>query len=178
MYRFVAVVALAAALLTCTSDASAFGGRRHGRGGGGEASAPAVDFKAPVPSDSVDALDFLNSIRVKAGLHPFKRSVVLTDAARRLAFHRASRGISGHCNDFSFIAPGSGCSAAGCGVTGANGWATCFSHSSYTVAGAASCMRGGSKYCDLFVMHEPGSGGGGDSGSSGGGGRGRRGRRG
>ena len=166
------------AILLCfcfCGTADAFGGRRHG-GGGGEASAPTVDFKAPIPKESVDALDFLNSIRVRAGLHPFKRSAVLTDAARRLAFHRASHGIGGHCNDFSFIAPGSGCSAAGCGVTGANGWATCLSHSSYTVAGAASCMRGGSKYCDLFVMNEPGSGGSSDSGSSGGG-RGRRGRR-
>jgi hypothetical protein len=107
-----------------------------------------------------DALEEVNAYRAARGLRPFIRDDGLTQAAQGCADYRAERGITGHCNDFSFVPEGSMARAAGCaawaphwnGEEWVYGWGSCCTYENWTYAGAAYVIgRDGRRYMHLFV---------------------------
>lgn len=109
-------------------------------------------------SEATDALAEVNAERAKRGLRAFIEDIQLTQAARKAARQRASRGIDGHLpeSDFTCLPAGAHADAAGCGALDDSwGWGTCCTYDNYTHAGAA-WVRGtnGKRYMHLFVRNE------------------------
>lgn len=107
-----------------------------------------------IGAEATDALDEVNAVRAKAGLHPYRRDKNLTIAAKRAAAYRADRLIAGHCNnDFSFLPQGSHAQAAGCAAWEPRmGWGSCCTYERWRYAGAAwKKGRDGRRYMHIFV---------------------------
>ena len=100
-----------------------------------------------------DALDELNGQRAARGLRPYIRDAGLSKAALDAATYRAGKRISGHCNDFSFLPPGSFSPQAGVARWPQGmGFGACGCYENWTHAGAAYAIGSdGFRYMHLFV---------------------------
>lgn len=102
--------------------------------------------------EAQDALDEVNAARASRGLPAFQRDDGLTKAALSVATFRASRGMSGHADDFAHLPPGTSADAAGCAAWPVGmGWGACCTYENWTHAGAACVTVGGVRYMHLFV---------------------------
>lgn len=111
-----------------------------------------VTAPLPLAGDQGDLAE-VNAQRAQRGLRPYQFDPGLTQAAQAAANFRASRGIEGHCNDFSFLPPGTHAAAAGCAAwQPGTGFGACAMYENWTYAGAGSAIgRDGRRYMHLFV---------------------------
>lgn len=139
-------------LVATNADARGRRGRRTGPAFA-PAFTPAQSGPVAPVGEAKDALDEVNATRKANGLPPFTRDDGLTTAALQCSAYRASRGIEGHVNDFSFVPAGSSASAAGCAAWPQGmGWGSCCTYENWRHAGAAYCVGSdGRRYMHLFV---------------------------